>query len=900
MEMEGEDFLILDDDEYTSTELSESSKKPIFNIKNDILNQFSKIKKNTNTNKDRIPNTLDLEDSSLLALDGVYEFDWNIRGMDCPDCAMKASKAIRRLSGIEDCNVSATEGRVHISLDVARGKTSKVSSLLDKLGHSADVDWFSVSGQKVSDIESKTGLSRNKLISSISNIIGILSVRVKSERLELQLLETFDTKIILNRKKKLSILLGKDYFLVKNNNSYLDKEHLQLIGAILTIPFLLLIVLLNQIPAVPNLIIVIISLIGISFSSYYMFQEAIASIQNRILGFQVLTSLAVIGAFFLGEYPEALMVSGLVGLSAHLENSALIRAREAMQGGFDRIPKYARINANTPQSQSKMTNISNNISLSVNQGHGNGLMPIEAVNVGDNVEIRSGEIIPIDGTIIEGNGEIDKTPLTGEPMPVAVKKGDSVEAGLVLKRGPILVKCQSVGNETRLSGLMELVRKYRDMPTKRHTVIEKFTSIWVPFVLIIAPVIGVVTGNLFNTLILWVVSCPCSLLLASPVPHATALSVASKSGLVARGGDVLEIAAEIDLVLFDKTGTLTTGESTLKEIYTIRSFNDEEAISLASGLENKSNHPYAISILKELKNRNLIASEVSEVEDGIAGIMGKSDSKSVIIGRLDWLVDSGIEIPKSIKNKVDKMREKGYGISILAIDKKAVAVFSFSHDHAREGVKELIRDLQNRDIEIEILSGDEQKSVESFAQKLGLNPDVCRGGIDPEGKATLVSEKIRRNSTLMAGDGFNDAGALAVANLGIAIGSGEQVNLDAADVLIPGKNPYSIIKLIDLAKTTKKIVLLNISISVFITAMLVSTVLLGYQINLAAGIALHEASVFLVILNGMWISGNGISRFSTLISLFKDLKNDILESFSVLFQSFFSEPPSSNNLSEAS
>ena len=897
---EGEDFLILEDDEFQSSESADSPNKPIFNIKNDIVNQFSKIKKITHSNKEKISNPVDLDDSSLLALDGVYNFDWNIRGMDCPDCAMKASKAIRRLSGIEDCNVSATEGRVNISLDVARGTTSKIASLLDKLGHSADVDWFSVSGQNISDIEYRTGLSRNKLISYISNIIGILSVRVKSERLELQLLETSDTKIISNRKKKLGILFGKNYFLIKNNNSYLDKEHLQLVGAVLTIPFLLLIVLLNQIPAVPNLIIFAISLIGISLSSYYMFQEAIVSIQNRILGFQVLTSLAVIGAFLLGEYPEALMVSGLVGLSAHLENRALIRAREAMQGGFDRIPKYARINTNTPQSQSKMTNVSKNILLSVNQDHGDGLMPIEAVNIGDSIEIRSGEIIPIDGIIIEGNGEIDKAPLTGEPMPVTVKKGDFVEAGLVLKRGPILVKCQSVGNETRLSGLMELVRKYRDMPTKRHTVIEKFTSIWVPFVLIVAPIIGVITGNLFNTLILWVVSCPCSLLLASPVPHATALSVASKSGLVARGGDVLEIAAEIDLALFDKTGTLTTGKSTLKEIYTIRSFNDDEAISLASGLENKSNHPYAISILKELKDRNLNSSKVSEIKDGIAGITGQSNSKSVIIGRLDWLVDFGIEIPKSIQNTVEKMREKGYGISILAVEKKAVAVFSFSHDQAREGVEELIQDLQDRDIKIEILSGDEQKSVESFAKKLGLNPDICRGGIDPEGKATLVSEKVRKNNTLMAGDGFNDAGALAVANLGIAIGSGEQVNLDAADILIPGKNPHSIIKLIDLAKRTKNIVLLNITISVLITAILVSTVLLGYQINLAAGIALHEARVFLIILNGMLVSGNDISRFSTLISLFKDLRNDILESFTVLFQSFFSAPPSTSNLTEVS
>ena len=894
MEKEGEDFLILDDDEFQPLESENNSKKPLLSIPNNIINKISRINKKNHFDNKNVDNIVDLEDSSILALDGVYDFDWKIRGMDCPDCAMKASKALRRLSGIEDCYVSATEGRVRVSLDVARGNTYKISSLLDKLGHSADVTWLSLASQRISDVEVRTGLNNKKLLNSISNIIGVLSVRVKSERLELQLLETSNLQIILMRKKMLAMFFGNDYLLMRTNHSYLDKEHIQLIGAILTIPFLLLIILLEQIPSVPNLMIIMISFVGVSFSSYYMFQEAIVSIRNRILGFQVLTSLAVIGAFLLGEYPEALMVSGLVGLSAHLENRALVRAREAMQGGFDRIPKYARISIKK-QPSIELKSISNKISLTINKPHDDdNLMPIEAVNIGDDIEIRSGEIIPIDGIILEGNGEIDKAPLTGEPIPLPVKKGDFVEAGLVLKRGPILVKCQSVGNDTRLSGLIDLVRRYRDIPTKRHTLIEKFTSIWVPFVLISAPFIGFITGNIFNTLILWVVSCPCSLLLASPVPHATALSVASQSGLVARGGDVLETAAGIDLALFDKTGTLTTGKSTLKEIYTIGNFDEDKALIIASGLEKKSNHPYATSILEELKDRNLIASEISNLKDGLAGITGQDNSKSVIIGRLDWLIESGIEISKSIQNTVDKMRDNGYGISILAIEGNAVAVFSFSHDEAREGVKELIQDLKERDIKIEILSGDEQKSVESFAKKLGLKSTICMGGIDPEGKASLVSEKIKKNRILMAGDGFNDAGALAAANIGIAIGSGEQVNLDAADVLIPGRNPHSIIKLIDLAKRTRNIVLLNIVISVLITAILVSTVLLGYQINLAAGIALHEASVFLVILNGMWVSGNNISRFSTLISLFKDLRDDILHAFTILFQSFFREPPATH------
>jgi P-type E1-E2 ATPase len=408
-----------------------------------------------------------------------------------------------------------------------------------------------------------------------------------------------------------------------------------------------------------------------------------------------------------------------------------------------------------------------------------------------------------------------------------------------------------------------------------------------------APIIGILTGNIFNTLILWVVSCPCSLLLASPVPHATALSVASSTGLIARGGDVLEVAAGIEIALFDKTGTLTSGKSNLEEIFTIPSFKLEKALSLAAGIEQRSNHPYAQSIIKESENRSIIPDKITYIKDGEAGIFGKNENKKVMIGRLDWLKKSNIKIPNSIDVSVKKMRDKGLGISILAVDNKAVAAFSFSHDDARDGVIELINDLQERNIEVEILSGDEQKSVELFAKNIGLDSIVCRGGVDPEGKANIVTEKVKNQRTLMAGDGFNDAGALAAATVGIAVGSGEQVNLDAADVLIPGNNPHAIIKLIDLAKKTRNIVFLNIAISLVITTFLVTTVVLGFQINLALGIALHELSVFLIILNGMWISDSGVSRFSILLSLFNDLKEDIIESFKIFFQSFFRKPPTS-------
>ncbi len=897
MDEDGEEFLILEDDEYTESQTETPLDSPFKNIKN----IFSK-------NKNNSQNVLDAElsvneinlDDSVLVLDGDYEFDWKINGMDCPDCAMKASKAVSRLPGIIECSVSATEGKVSITLDVSIGNISRTSSVLERLGHSADLDWVTVNSIKLHQIEKKVGLKGKKLTNSISNIIGILNARIKSDRIEIQLLDITNSEMKKSQIKGLEYFFGSNYTFSKVQYSDLNKENLQLIGSILTIPIILIVLLMDMNNSIPWWSTLFISLIGLSFSSYYMFKEAIASIQHRVLGFQILTSLAVIGAMLLGEYPEALMVSGLVAFASHLENRALIRARNAMQGGFDRIPRYARIHLPNHNNNNNNNNFRieglipvTGISLNANlqDCYDTDLMPIEAVNLGDNIEVRSGEIIPVDGIIIEGNGAVDKAPLTGEPIPIIIKKGDFIEAGLVLTQGPILVKCEASGEDTRLSSLIDLVRKYRDKPTKTHTLIENFTSIWVPFVLIMAPIIGLLTGNIFNTLILWVVSCPCSLLLASPVPHATALSSASAHGLVARGGDVLEVAAGIEVALFDKTGTLTSGKSTLEEIFTIPGFKEVKALSLAAGLEQRSNHPYANNIINESNHRSIIPDLVTHIEDGDAGIFGQINNKNIVIGRFDWLKKSNIKIPKSINNSVNEMRNKGYGISVLAVEGQAVAVFSFSHDEAREGVNELISSLQERNIEIEILSGDEQNSVELFAKDIGLSSVVCRGGVNPEEKAKIVSKKVINQKTLMAGDGFNDAGALAAATVGIAVGSGEQVNLDAADVLIPGNNPQAIIKLIDLAKKTRNIVFLNIAISLMVTVFLVSTVILGLQINLALGIALHELSVFVVILNGMWVSDSGISRLSILSSLLNDIKEDIIGSFKTLFQSFFMKPP---------
>jgi Cd2+/Zn2+-exporting ATPase len=610
-----------------------------------------------------------------------------------------------------------------------------------------------------------------------------------------------------------------------------------------------------------------------------MFIDAWGGLKNREFSFQLLTSLAVIGALVDGSWSEALMVAILVAISSHMEESALKKARDAMQGGLDRLPRRAR----KAQNPKKITGISmESITTTIRQAIGqekdcaddDNMVPIDLLEVGDRVEIRSGEIVPVDGIVVEGIGSLNRAPLTGESIPIRVAKGDNVHAGLVLDRGPIVVESIAIGSETRLSGLIDEVRTFRDRAPRVQATVESFTKWWVPLVLFGAPLIGLLSGDIRITLLLWVVACPCGLLLAAPVPHAAALSTASLSGVVARGGDALEAAARIDLALLDKTGTLTSGHPRLDEIRFVKKQTREDVLRLAAGLEQRSNHPYAAVILNEAKSSG--TEEVKSLKDGDAGVEGTHKGKRVLFGRKDWLIREGVDIPSDLLTDLPLDR----GLSLLAKNGKAIAAFTFIHDDLRPGAAEMIHDLQSMGIAVELLSGDAQTAVEALGKELGIPQIQCRGEIDPEGKAKWVERRSQGRHTMMAGDGFNDAAALAVADLGIAVGSGEQVNLDAADVLIPGEDPRAITTLIRIAKRTRAIVKFNIFVSVAVTVLLVLAAIPG-DLNLAFGVAIHELSVFIVILNGSFVAVSG-NRFSLVLSLFQSLYHDYLESFRLL------------------
>ena len=360
--------IFMSTDKFTLDESDIRSLKPPVEFMN--LGDLSLMKMNVQDNES-------FDESELLA-DGITEFEWPLRGIDCPDCAMKATRVLRRIPGVTEARVSATEGRVRVAMDVTVGRTSRACTALSGLGHTPDIEWEEVIGVTPSLAASKHGIDRHQLRNRILETPGILDVRFEDATIEIIRVPVKDLRIRNYAGYRLNKILGGRLRTRPSSKVRLRDDHKQLIAAIMTIPSLLIVMFLTS-SDIPNIVPASLTILTVMFAGQPMFKTAITSLFNMVLGLQFLTSMAVIGALLLTKWEEAIIVTGLVALASYIEERTLFEARRAMQGGLDRLPRLARV----------VTESEGHAHSHKAGPHEDGMPQIEDVQPGDIKEVRS-------------------------------------------------------------------------------------------------------------------------------------------------------------------------------------------------------------------------------------------------------------------------------------------------------------------------------------------------------------------------------------------------------------------------------------------------------------------------------------------------------------------------------
>ena len=433
------------------------------------------------------------------------------------------------------------------------------------------------------------------------------------------------------------------------------------------------------------------------------------------------------------------------------------------------------------------------------------------INVGDIILIRPGESFPIDGIIIEGSGTCDESMLTGESHPIMKQIGDEVTGGTVNIDASMQVKATAIGADTVLSKITAIVKEAQGSKAAIQSLADTISSVFVPSVLAISILTFIVyfilldstlNASILPAIAILLIACPCALGLATPTAITVAIGAGAKRGIIIRNADALEKAGAIDIIAFDKTGTLTEGKPELIEIVPLQTtFQQDALLAFAASIEQFSVHPFAQAIVKKSKD---IPQAESVKEFPGRGMKGDIAGHDMLIGKVEWIKEQGMKLDiESIHNKY----QSGESMLGLCIDGIAHAIFIFA-DTIRETSKEIIQTLHDDQLQTMILSGDQESTVKSIANKLGIKQ--YHAGLLPQEKLEKISGLQKAGHRLaMIGDGINDAPALAQAHLGIAMGSGTDIAMNTADITIMNTDLHAVITAIRLSRNTMRIIKQN-------------------------------------------------------------------------------------------
>lgn len=579
-----------------------------------------------------------------------------------------------------------------------------------------------------------------------------------------------------------------------------------------------------ELPIDPAWVTVIISGIPLLYLSIWrlIHNSGISKISSALL-----ITVAMIAAIIIGDLFAAGEVAFIMALGAILEDMTTNRAKKGLKKLIDLAPMQGRVIKDGKEM----------------------MIPSSEIQTKDILRVLPGETIPVDGILISGETSVDQSIMTGESLPVDKELGDKVFCGTMNCFGSIDIEATKVGKDSSLQKLIKMVADAENKQAPMQRIADKCASWLVPVALIIAIITYFVTNDIVRAVTVLVVFCPCALVLATPTAIMAAIGQATKHGVIIKSGDALEKMGRVNTIAFDKTGTLTHGKLEVSDIVSFDpSIDNETLLIIAASAEQKSEHPLGKAIINHAQSKNMNLYECNNFKMFTGkGIFANINNNTYLCGNEKFILDNDISIPDTFTKTLDKFRTEGKASIIISDKTQCIGIIALS-DILRPEAKEVIDRLSSMNTKTVLLTGDNQKTAQYFASKVGITE--IHANLLPEEKVSNI-ENLQKDGSLlcMIGDGVNDAPSLKTASVGVAMGSmGSDIAVDAADIALMSDDISKIPYLKRLSNATVKTIKVSITLSMCINFLAIILSVQGLLTPTTGALVHNAGSVFVVLI----------------------------------------------------
>jgi len=739
----------------------------------------------------------------------------HVTGMTCTTCAANVEKALAEKKGVAQAKVNFASGNASLEYDPAQVDLASIKDTISEVGYGTAVkkSIFPVGGMTCASCVARV----EETLRSVPGVVSV-NVNLASEKATVEYLDDVEVADLRRAVEDAGYTLGAEAETLEDVSEASQRETRAVrTRFIVAIVLAVTIMVLMWVPAFagrPYLLWALATPVQF-WAGLRFYRGAWGALKHRTADMNTLIAVGTSAAYFysvVAAIAPGIFTSG--GLEAHFyfDTSAMIIAL-ILLGRF----LEARARGRTSDAIKKLIGLRPKTALVIRDGKESEIL-VEEVLVGDVVVVRPGERIPVDGVIREGYSSVDESMITGESIPVEKQEGDDVIGATINRTGSFRFEATRIGKDTTLARIVRLVEEAQGSKAPVQRLADVIANYFVPVVISIAIITFIIwylvgpvpslTFAFLNFIAVLIIACPCALGLATPTAIMVGTGKGAEYGVLIKSAGALERFYKVDTMLLDKTGTLTVGEPAVSYIAPVSPFKEKDILRLAAAVESRSEHPLGEAIVRKAREEKLKIASASHFQaipgHGAEAVVAR---KKILVGNLKLMRDRKISV-KTLEPDIESLQNSGKTVMFLAVDGKLAGLIALA-DTLKAGAGDLIGELRNKGIEVVLVTGDNRRTAEAIAREVGI--DNVLAEVLPENKASEV-KKLQDNGRVVAmvGDGINDAPALAQADVGIAIGTGTDVAMEAGDITLISGDLSGITTAISLSRRTMSTIKQNL------------------------------------------------------------------------------------------